>query len=163
MERHVKNIHGEKECPVCNKIFNNKNVLIDHIENCLNITKNPRYICNKCKMICEGKDDLNKHINNGHCDVDTNTSRNVVCRFYRQGHCRFGNMCKFAHVGYSNIHQNPPNYFNNSNRKEPCRNGNNCRWNKNNTCRFFLDTIRFSSQINTPLFNTQNESQGRCW
>ena len=125
--------------------------------------KSQLYICNKCKMICEGKDDLNKHISNGHCDGDTNTSRNVVCRFYRQGHCRFGDMCKFAHVGYSNIHQNPRNYIHNSNRKEPCRNGNNCRWNKNNTCKFSHDTIRFSSQINTQLFNTQSESQGRCW
>ena len=110
-------------------------------------------------MICETYSELNEHIEKEHYE---DMSR-IICRFYRNGNCKWGSNCKFAHAGHQQ-HQNiSSNGLNKRKSSTKCRNGQNCRFFIQNRCNFNHNYHNFTyqptNQRNPQVFSNNNNQQ----
>ena len=126
LENHMSDKHNDIECNLCGKGFTNKKNLRNHIDKCseknVTIVQCPsckknfaqgalkkhvakgkckqntvKFVCTDCNLVANSEDEIQNHKRKDHSKADTRSRE--VCRHYRQGNCRKGETCPFAHVG----------------------------------------------------------------
>ena len=91
---HMKKDHSHK-CMECGVVHDNRDTLIVHLREVHSIDIYVDWKCNSCQEIFNGKEHLTKHKCPEHSNFQEVSM--PVCRYWRQGRCREGEGCKFAH------------------------------------------------------------------
>src|ERR1700761_5041717 len=96
----------EHKCPKCNKIFQKKSHLQDHLNRIKPCDKkNQKIKCEYCNKLYSRKDTLNRHINTIHADI-TNQTNNVKSK-----NANINNVGRDQKIYNGDVTINNNNYF----------------------------------------------------
>ena len=148
MDEHTKNDHAPKDfmCPKCDIPF--KAQYESQLHNQKKHTRSMTVECEKCGNAFEGVNDLEMHKNN--CEHNFTRVPKKGCRYFANGRCNRGEMCKFSHQEQMNNKLNIPE----------CRNGLSCRYLERGMCMFYHRGagVQKMNKKNNHTFNKSNKN-----